>query len=219
MPSSLRVKTVATKELKRMNRFELLELMYELVRENEKLRRKCERLEGRGGADEWDDTAYSRSAREKARAEPEREYRSADEDEHYRTRREEVMQRMMEQTYQPAPSYTRQKAAPAKRAQETERPLQPIRPAAQPVSRQQARQPARPQPEDYPVMEQTGRASPRAQPVRQAAPAQQPKTPPPARQAAPKPQASPSYTEDFDIDSILSEYLVDQPYGRGGGSA
>ena len=62
---------MATKQLKRMNRFELLELMYELVRENEKLRRKCERLEGRGGADEWDDTAYSRSVREKARAEPE----------------------------------------------------------------------------------------------------------------------------------------------------
>ena len=49
---------MARKDLKRMNRFELLELMYRLVTENERLSKQCEELESQlrymqRGGDPW----------------------------------------------------------------------------------------------------------------------------------------------------------------------
>ena len=86
---------MGTNKLKRMNRFELLELMYRLVKENEELRRRCEKLESRNGVPEREKTSYP--------APHSTASTWVDEDEHFRTRREEVMQRMMEQTIQPPP--------------------------------------------------------------------------------------------------------------------
>ena len=170
-----------------MNRFELLELMYELVRENEKLRRKCERLEA-GNADPEESTAYSYTAR--SRPAQEQEHYRYDEDEHYRTRREEVMQKMMEQTYQPAPSPARQ-TTPS-RSPERKKTAAPVKPAAQPA-RSAAAQPAK--------------QAVQPQPVRQAAPVK-PQPQPKTREASP---------DDFNIDSILQEYLADVDSGENGG--
>ena len=98
---------MGTNKLKRMNRFELLELMYRLVKENEELRRRCEKLESRNGVPEREKTSYP--------APHSTASTWLDEDEHFRTRREEVMQRMMEQTIQPPPRKPVPPAAPVKK--------------------------------------------------------------------------------------------------------
>ena len=189
---------MATKSLRRMNRFELLELMYELVLENEKLRRKCERLEGRGNSEDREDKEYSPPARGK----PQTDRPRPDEDEHYRTRREEVMQRMMEQTYNPGATPP-PRPSPAKKVPVEKKSA----PAAKPVAQQ------KPQPERAAVQQQTLKP-----PVVKARP-QTSKPAEPARiQPQQQPRAKPAAATDLDIDSILNEYLSDLASGRNGGN-
>ena len=162
-----------------MNRFELLELMYRLVKENEELRRRCEKLEGRGSMAQREKTAYP--------APHAATDTWVDEDEHFRTRREEVMQRLMEQTIQPQPRKPDRPAAAVKNSE----------PVKKKSAARQAVQP-KPQPVKAVVSEQA-----KEEPVR--------------NQPAPQPKARPSPSENLDLDSILSEYLSDISSDRSGG--
>ena len=188
---------MATKKLSRMNRFELLELMYELVKENENLRRKCEQLESRNNSGDRKDTEYSPAARGK----PEPDHHRTGDDEHYRTRREEVMQRLMEQTYNPSPTPT-PKAASAKKAPVAKKAVAPAKPVAQPE----------PQPE------KASSTQPSSKPVPQARPQASKPAVPPNMEPQQQPRAKPA-ADDLDLDSILYEYLGDMASGRSGGSS
>ena len=227
---------MATKELKRMNRFELLEMMYELVRENEKLRRKCDRLEGRSGMSEEESTDYTYSSARRYEPEPddrkpkrentsgfslfrkrqkepeqEEEYWT-DDDEHYQTRREEVMQRMMEQSYAPPMQKPARQATPA-RTGETWRPTPAAQPRAQPA-RAASQQPVR-----SAAPQQSARTGAQTQLQPRAAAKPVTREQPAVRQMAPaKPQVQSRAMaeDDFDVDSILQEYLTDMKYNRGG---
>lgn len=182
---------MATKKLSRMNRFELLELMYELVKENENLRRKCEQLEGRNNSYARKDTEYYPVARGK----PEPELHRQDDDEYYRIRREEVMQRLMEQTYNPGTTPS-PKTAPAKKT------VAPAKPVAQP----------KPQPETASSMQPSSKPAPQARP--QASKPAVPSNVQPQQQ----PRAKPAAADDLDLDSILYEYLSEMSSGGNGGS-
>ena len=170
---------MGTNKLKRMNRFELLELMYRLVKENEELRRRCEKLESRNGVPEREKTSYP--------APHSTASTWVDEDEHFRTRREEVMQRMMEQTIQPPPRKPVPPAAPVKKKDA----------GAQSPAVRKAEQP-KPQATKAVVPEPVNEKPVRSQPT-------------------PQPRAKPSPTESFDIESILNEYLSDTSSGGSGG--
>ena len=111
---------MARKDLKRMNRFELLELMYRLVTENERLSKQCEELESQlrymqRGGDPWAATQSPYAYREPQPM----------------SRREEILARMDEQTSRPAqwhestPQQTR--ASPRREAAPTRAPVAPPR--------------------------------------------------------------------------------------------
>ena len=209
-----------------MNRFELLELMYELVKENEALRRRCDKLEGRFSSPEREDTCYPPPARsrpepmpeqkperkktkreesagfsllKKRKNEPEEEYWTED-DEHYRTRQKEVMQRMMEQTYSPSSTAWSPSSMKSAKASDARKPSTLSGTALQ----------LKPEPARFVAAKpQTSRPAAQAvpQPQRPAAP---------ARAQPQQPRAKPA-EPDFDIDSILNEYLGDLSSDRSGG--
>lgn len=125
----------AKTNLKRMNRFELLELMYRLVVENEKLSRRCSELE-----------SMLASSRRRADPYPARNgYASAEREQRPATRREEILARVDEQSSVPARRHEADVpsgraspstgAAPARAARSASAPQQKApasRPAAQP---------------------------------------------------------------------------------------
>ena len=192
---------MAKTNLKRMNRFELLELMYKLVVENESLTRRCAELErqlnygSRGGE--------YRSARESPR----------DYYDEPRTvsRRDEILARVDEQTSVPR---TRREA-PERQNTET--------PRRRPTQASRVTAPA----EREPVRAETARPAPQPQQKAPAArPAAQPKAPAsrPATQAQPAPRAPVRSAQmppddDFDIDSILEDYFSDLPFDSRGRDA
>lgn len=186
---------MAKTNLKRMNRFELLELMYKIVTENEKLTKRCDELERQLGYGGY------RSARESPR-----DYYD---EPRTMSRRDEILARMDEQTSQP----TRQREAdvPSGRASPTRRTA-PAAPAARRVS-----QPA--EEESAPSSRVRQSPAPAARP--QQRPAAQPKAPAsrPAPQPAPHAPAKAAQMppdDDFDIDSILEDYFSDLPLdGKG----
>ena len=187
---------MAKTNLKRMNRFELLELMYKIVTENEQLAKRCDELERQLGYGGY------RSARESPRDYYD-EPRSM-------SRRDEILARMDEQTSRP----TRQREAevPSGRASPARR-TSPAAPAARRTS-------APAEAEEVPSRVRQSPA-PAARP--QQRPAAQPKAP--ASRPAPQPQSAPRTTvrasqmppdDDFDIDSILEDYFSDLPLdGKG----
>ena len=199
---------MAKTNLKRMNRFELLELMYRIVTENEQLSQRCAELErqlgyGSRGGD-------YRSARENPRGfydEP-----------RTMSRREEILARMDEQTSVPRARREAEvspaRASPAKRAA----PSAPSGSSAAPARRRAA---APVEAEEAPSRVRP-KASPAAQPA--ARPAAQPKAPAarPAAQATPRAPARAAQMPpdaDFDIDSILEDYFSDLPFDDRGRDA
>ncbi len=194
---------MARTDLKRMNRFELLELMYRLVTENERLASQCEELESQlrymqRGGDPWAD------------AQPSYAYR----DPRPMTRRDEILARMDEQTSRPAP---RRDAAPQ---QTRASPRREAAPARAPVTPPRAEAPA----ERYPAPSGAGRSpTPQRAPARPAQQAQSRPVPQPQQSAASRApvKMSPKVPEadDFDIDSILEDYFSDLPFDSKGRDA
>ena len=193
---------MAKTNLKRMNRFELLELMYKLVVENENLSQRCAELErqlnyGSRGGD-------YRSARESPR-----DYYD---EPRTMTRREEILARMDEQSSRPA---SRREAperqgteAPRRRSTQASRATAPAE--SSPV-RAEARRPA-PQPQ-----QKSSASRPAAQP-KASAPASPTTQAQPVPRAPVKPARMPP-EDDFDIDSILEDYFSDLPFDSKGRDA
>ena len=188
---------MAKTNLKRMNRFELLELMYRIVTENERLTKRCDELERQLGYGGY------RSARESPR-----DYYD---EPRTMSRRDEILARMDEQSSDPR---TRREADVQPSRASPARRTAPAAPAARRVS-----QPA--EEESAPSSRVRQSPAPAARP--QQRPAAQPKAP--ASRPAPQPQSAPRTTvkaaqmppdDDFDIDSILEDYFSDLPLdGKG----
>lgn len=190
---------MAKTNLKRMNRFELLELMYKIVTENEQLAKRCDELERQLGYGDY------RSARESPR--------SYYDEPRTMSRRDEILARMDEQSS--VPRTRREADVPSGRASPARRTA-PAAPAARrasaPVEAEEAPSRVRQSP------------APAARP--QQRPAAQPKAPAsrPATQAQPAPrapvkQAQMPPDDDFDIDSILEDYFSDLPFDDKGRDA
>ena len=187
---------MAKTNLKRMNRFELLELMYRIVTENEQLTKRCEELERQLGYGGY------RSARESPR-----DYYD---EPRTMSRRDEILARMDEQTSRP----TRQReaevqpgrASPARRTA----PAAPAaRRASAPVEAEEAPSRVRQSPAPAARPQQRPDAQPKA-PASRPAPQAQPAPRAPVKQAQMPPD------DDFDIDSILEDYFSDLPLdGKG----
>ena len=193
---------MARTDLKRMNRFELLELMYRLVTENERLSKQCEELESQlrymqRGGDPWAATQSPYAYREPQPM----------------TRREEILARMDEQTSRPSP---RREAAPQQTRASPRREAAPTR---APVAPPRAESPA----ERYPAPSGAGRSTaPQRTPARPAQQAQSRPVPKPQSAAPRAPvKTSPKLPEpdDFDIDSILEDYFSDLPFDSRGRDA
>ncbi len=199
---------MAKTNLKRMNRFELLELMYKIVTENEQLSQRCAELERQLG--------YSARSGD---------YRSAGEsprgfydEPRTMSRREEILARIDEQTSVPRArreaAGSPGRASPARRAATS---------APAGASSAPARRRAAPPVE---AEEAPSRVKPKASLAAQSAarPAAQPKAPAarPAAQAAPRAPARAAQMppdSDFDIDSILEDYFSDLPFDDRGRDA
>lgn len=206
---------MAKTNLKRMNRFELLELMYRLVTENERLTQQCAELERQLNYG-------SRGGEYRPAGESPRDYYD---EPRTMSRREEILARMDEQSSVPArrreadePSG---RASPARRAapSQSARSVSASRQASAPAPA--ARRAAQPSEEESTPTPVRRSSSPAARP--QQRPAAQPKAPAarPAQQvqsaprAAVKPAKMPP-EDDFDIDSILEDYFSDLPLdGKG----
>ena len=186
---------MAKTNLKRMNRFELLELMYRIVTENEQLTKRCDELERQLGYGGY------RSARESPR-----DYYD---EPRTMSRRDEILARMDEQSSVPR---TRREADVQPSRASPARRTAPAAPAAR-----QASQPA--EAESAPSSRVRQSPAPAARP--QQRPAAQPKAPAsrPAPQPAPRAPAKAAQMpadDDFDIDSILEDYFSDLPLdGKG----
>ena len=185
---------MAKTNLKRMNRFELLELMYRIVTENEQLTKRCDELERQLGYGGY------RSARESPR-----DYYD---EPRTMSRRDEILARMDEQTSVPR---TRREADVQPSRASPARRTAPAAPAARRTS-------APVEAEEGPSRVRQSPA-PAARP--QQRPAAQPKAPAsrPAPQPAPRAPAKAAQMpadDDFDIDSILEDYFSDLPLdGKG----
>ena len=184
-----------------MNRFELLELMYKIVTENEQLTKRCDELERQLGYGGY------RSARESPRGYYD-EPRTV-------SRRDEILARMDEQSSVPR---TRREADV----------LSGMMPHPQggtvwrtPGMAPAARRASQPAEEEHAPSRVRQSPAPAARP--QQRPAAQPKAPAsrPAPQAQPAPRAPVRSAQmppddDFDIDSILEDYFSDLPFdGKG----
>lgn len=192
---------MAKTNLKRMNRFELLELMYRLVVENESLSQRCEELEAMLGSPQR--VSASRPARESYGYEDYRESQPL-------SRREEIMARVEEQTYRPQP---RREVEPQQsRASPRQAPSAKPAPAGK---RSEA-------PVAKPAVPAEERRYAAAQPT-------QPKAKGPSRQASqPRSAARPPVKEvpkkpvqdNMDLDSILEDFFKEFPpeSGKGGAS-
>ena len=213
--------------LKRMNRFELLELMYKIVKENEQLTRRCAELERQLGYQARD--GDYRSARESPRGYYE-EPRTV-------SRRDEILARMDEQSSVPR---TRREAVDWRRDDVLRRKVdsvmeattgQPLAPAARRASqpaeeehapsrvRQNASSAARSQRSAVPL--ETESLTSRAKHTSASEATARPRPAPQAQSAAPRatvkqPEAKVPPVDEFDIDSILEDYFSDLPFdGKG----
>ena len=180
-----------------MNRFELLELMYRLVVENENLSQRCEELEAMLSSQQR--VSASMPAREDYGYENYRESQPL-------SRREEIMARMEEQTYRPQPrrevepqqSRTSPRQAPsAKPAPAGKRSEAPVAKPAVPAEERRY-----------------AAAQPKAkEPSRQAS---QPRSAarPPVKEVPKKP-----VQDNMDLDSILEDFFKEFPPDSGKGGA
>ena len=189
---------MAKTNLKRMNRFELLELMYRLVVENESLSQRCEELEAMLGSPQR--VSASRPARESYGYEDYRESQPL-------SRREEIMARMEEQTYRPQP---RREVEPQQsRASPRQAPSAKPAPAGK-RSEAPVAKPAVPAEE-----RRYAAAQPKAkEPSRQAS---QPRS---AARPAVKEVPKKPVQDNMDLDSILEDFFKEFPSdsGKGRGS-
>ncbi len=206
---------MAKTNLKRMNRFDLLELMYRLVVENEDLSRRCAELErqlnyGSRGEEYCTARESSRDYYDEPRT---------------TSRRDEILARLDEQSSVPrtrreadAPS---SRASPARRAASAQSARSASVPRQASAPAPAARRATQPPEEESTPTSVRRSSSPAARP--QQRPAAQPKAPParPAAQAqsAPRAAVKPAKMppeDDFDIDSILEDYFSDLAFdGKG----